>query len=105
MPLEDKFADIQGLPPESGVAMSENENVVEWHGCIVCGKLFSILAIHTPDGSLVDWIVTSLGGHRVPGKRRPLVACDTHPAEKIEAAYKRWQARMSKASDADYGDA
>ena len=85
--------------------MSENENVVETHGCIVCGKLFSILAIYTPDGRLVDWTMTSLGGHRVPGEHQPLVACDTHPAEKIEAGYKRWQARMSKATDADYGDA
>lgn len=85
--------------------MAENENVVEWHGCMVCGKPFSILVVYTPDGNLVDWVVTSLGGRRVLGEHRPLVACESHPAEKIEAAYKRWQARLSQAVDADYGDA
>ena len=45
--------------------MSENENVGELHGCIVCAKLFNILAVYTPDGRLVDCTVTSSGGHIV----------------------------------------
>ena len=36
--------------------MSENKNVVEVRGCIVCAKLFDIFA---PDGRLVDCAVTS----------------------------------------------
>jgi hypothetical protein len=44
----------------------------------------------------VDCTVTSPGGQRVPDERRPLVACDTHSAGEIEAAYKRWQSRNSK---------
>jgi len=73
--------------------MSENKNVVEMHGCIVCAKTFSVLAVYTPDGRLLDCAVTSPGGYHVPDERQPLVACDTHTAEKIENAYTRWQSR------------
>jgi hypothetical protein len=76
--------------------MSKNKNVVEVHGCIVCGRTFNILAIYTQDGRLVDCTVTSPGGHRVPDEQHPLVACDTHTAEEIKSAHKRWQAMKSK---------
>jgi hypothetical protein len=76
--------------------MSENHNVVEMHGCIVCARLFDILAVYTPKGVLVDCIVTSPGGHRVPDDRRLLVACDTHTAGEIESAHKRWQSRNNE---------
>jgi hypothetical protein len=71
--------------------MSENNNVVEIHGCIVCAKLFNILAVYTPDGKLVACTVASPGGHRVMDERRPLVACDSHTTEQIEIAYKKWK--------------
>lgn len=77
--------------------MSENKNTGEMHGCIVCGRVFNILAVYTPDGRLVDCTVTSPGGHSVPDER-PLVACDTHPAAEIETAYKRWRSRKGKES-------
>jgi hypothetical protein len=73
--------------------MPKNKTVVERHGCIVCARIFNILAVYTPDGKVVDCIVTSPGGHCVPDERRPLVACDTHTTEEIETAYKRWKAR------------
>jgi hypothetical protein len=79
--------------------MSENENVGELHGCIVCAKLFNILAVYTPDGRLVDCTVTSSGGHIVQDKRQPLVVCDTHTAGEMESAYKRWQSTKGKESD------
>jgi hypothetical protein len=78
---------------------SENKNVVEMHGCIVCARTFNVLAVYTPDGRLVDCVVTSFGGHCVPGERQPLVACDTHTAEEIETAHKRWQSRDGKELD------
>ena len=81
--------------------MSENKNVVEIHGCIVCAKLFNILAVYFPDGRLLGSTVTSPGGRIVPDERRPLVACDTHTAEKIESAYKRWQSINDKESEED----
>lgn len=75
---------------------SENRNIVEMHGCIVCAKIFNLLVVYSPDGKMVDSIVTSPGGHRVQNERQPLVACDEHPPEKIEAAYKRWQSKNGK---------
>jgi hypothetical protein len=79
--------------------LSKNDNVVEMHGCIVCGNIFNILAVYTPDGRLVDCTVTSPGGQIVPDERQPLVACNTHTAGKIEAAYKRWQSKKGAKSD------
>ena len=84
--------------------MSENKNVVEIHGCVVCAKIFNLLSVYTPDGKLVDCTVTSPGGHCVPNEGQPLIACDTHTAEDIEAAYKRWQSRNRKESDNEQED-
>jgi len=81
--------------------MSENKNVVEMHGCIVCAKIFNVLVVYTPDDRLVDCVVTSFGGHRVPDEQRPLVACDSHTADEIEAAYQRWQARNEPESNTE----
>jgi hypothetical protein len=72
----------------------ENKNSVEMHGCIVCARIFTILAVYAPDGGLVGCTVTSSSdGHCVPDERRPLVACNSHTTEEIEVAYKRWQSR------------
>jgi hypothetical protein len=79
--------------------MSKNKNVVEMHGCIVCARTFTVLAVYTPDGKLLYCKVTSSGGHCVPGERQPLVACDTHTAEEIETAYQRWLSRNSTELD------
>jgi len=84
--------------------MSDNKNAVEMHGCIVCARIYNILAIYTPDGGLVDCAVTSPGGHCVPDEQQPLVACDTHTVEEIEAAYKRWQSRKGTTSDNEQED-
>jgi hypothetical protein len=73
--------------------MTENTNDVTAHGCIVCARLFDILAVVAPDGSLVGCtVVHSPDGHIVPDRRHPLVACNTHSAAEVEAAYKRWRA-------------
>jgi hypothetical protein len=84
--------------------MSDIKNAVEIHGCIVCARVFTVLAVYTPDGRLVDCAVTSPGGHCVPNEEQVLVACDTHTAEDIEAAYKRWQSRNSKELDNEQED-
>ncbi len=74
----------------------ENRNIVEMHGCIVCARLFNILVVYSPDGKILDCAVTSPEGHLVLNEQQPLVACNIHPAEKIEAAYKRWQSKNGK---------
>jgi hypothetical protein len=84
--------------------MSENKNEVEIHGCIVCARLLNVLAVYTPDGRLVECVVTSPGGHCVPNEGQPLAACDTHTAEDIESAYKRWQSRNEKELDDEQED-
>ena len=84
--------------------MSENKNEVEIHGCIVCARLLNVLAVYTPDGRLVECAVTSPGGHCVPNEGQPLAACDTHKAEDIESAYKRWQSRNEKELDDEQED-
>jgi hypothetical protein len=71
--------------------MAENKKVTEIHGCIVCANLFNVLVVYTPEGKLLDSTVTSPGGHIIQNDQRLLVACDTHTAEEIESAYKRWQ--------------
>ena len=76
--------------------MSENIKAVEMHGCIVCARTFNVLAVYGPDGRLVDCAVTGLGGHCVSGERQPLVICDSHTAEEVETAHKRWQSRNDK---------
>ena len=84
--------------------MSDNKNVVESHGCIVCARLFSVLAVYSPDGRLVGCTVTSPGGRIVPDPRQPLVACDTHTASQIDVAYEKWQSRNSKDVDDDQAE-
>lgn len=80
---------------------SENKKAVEQHGCIVCGRTFNVLAVYSPGGRLVDCTVTSPGGRCLPGERRPLVACDTHTAEEIDAAYSRWKSRTDEEAAKD----
>jgi hypothetical protein len=84
--------------------MFENKPIVEMHGCIVCARIFNILAVYTPDGKLVDCTVTSPGGHCVPDERQPLVACDNHTAGKIETAYKKWKTRKVEELDNEKAD-
>jgi hypothetical protein len=81
--------------------MSENKNVVESHGCIVCAGMFNLLVVYSADGRLLDCSVTSPGGHCVPDKPGPLVACDGHTVDEIETAYKRWQSRQDEDPDND----
>jgi hypothetical protein len=79
--------------------MPENKNVVETHGCLVCARLFDLFVVYSPQGKLVDCAITSPEGQRVPDEKVPLVACVTHSAAEIEAAYKRWQTKNVREPD------
>ncbi len=75
---------------------------VEQHGCIVCGKTHTLKVTYTPGGRVLKCEVTSLGGRRVFDPRRPIVACDTHSAAEIEAAYaKHYPGRRDEEEDED----
>ena len=84
--------------------MTENRTVGEIHGCIVCGRIFDILAVYSPAGHLVDCTVTSPGGQIVPDQRQPLAACRIHAADEVAAAYEKWQASKSKKSEDEQED-
>ena len=81
--------------------MADNRTVGEIHGCIVCGRIFNILAVYDPGGQLVDCTVTSPGGRVVPDKRQPLVACSSHSHEVVDAAYLKWQSSKSQKPEDD----
>jgi len=84
--------------------MSENKIVDEIHGCMVCANLFTVLAVYTPDGKLLDCTVTSPGGHIVKNDQRLLVACDTHVDEEIDPARKKMAVVNSKEFDDEQSD-
>ena len=66
--------------------MSENETRGETHGCIVCGKPYQVYVVYDASGKFIDFKVMSAGAKPVKYSQRPLVACDKHSAEQIEAA-------------------
>jgi len=76
--------------------MSENNTVVEIHGCIVCARIYNILVLYSPDGRLEDRTATSPGGHCVTDEGQPLVACDTHTAGEIDTVYNNGRPGRSK---------
>lgn len=69
--------------------MSDKQSRTEPHGCIVCGKLHQLFVVYEADGRLFDFKVMSATGKKVAHPTRPLVACETHTKEEIEAAVKR----------------
>lgn len=61
----------------------------EMHGCIVCGRLYQLLAAYDANGKYIGSRVMTGGGKVVMGTTRPLVACETHTGEEIEEAAER----------------
>ena len=76
-----------------GDPLSEKTKIVEMHGCIVCGRVFNLLAVYSPEGGLLNCTLTGTGGHCLPDEKQPLVVCNTHTADQIEVAHKRWRFR------------
>lgn len=69
--------------------MNEQHTRGEMHGCIVCGRLYQLYVVYDANGKFVDCKVMSAGGKRVIDQQRPLVACEKHSQEQIEAALRR----------------
>ena len=68
--------------------MTEKQSRNETHGCIVCGKLHQLFVLYEADGKLFDFKVMSADGRKVIHER-PLVACEKHTKDEVEAAVKR----------------
>jgi len=69
--------------------MTETHTSGETHGCIVCGVLYQMYVVRDGSGNYIGSKVMSAGGRLVTHPRRPLVACDKHTAEEVQAAVKR----------------
>ena len=69
--------------------MSETKGKGEMHGCIVCGKLYQLIAVYDSNGKYIGSKVMSAGGKEVKGASRPLVACEKHTEHEIGRAIER----------------
>lgn len=72
---------------------TENRNVTEPHGCVVCGRVHNMLVVYSPSEQLVDCTVTSGLGRRVYDARKPMVVCSRHSESEVQAALARKAAR------------
>ncbi|MGE5249266.1 MAG: hypothetical protein ACM3QS_03545 [Bacteroidota bacterium] len=69
--------------------MPEKYTKGEMHGCIVCGRPYELYVVYDSQGRFIDLKVMTPGGRPVPHPTRPLVACDFHSDEQVEAAVRR----------------
>jgi len=69
--------------------MSNTETRGETHGCIVCGKPYQLYVVYDSAGKFVDFKVMSADAKAVRAANRPLVACDKHSQDQIDAAVTR----------------
>ena len=69
--------------------MDDKHTKGEMHGCIVCGSLYQLYVVSDAQGKFIDCKVMTAGGRRVRNSHRPLVACEKHAKEEIEAAVAR----------------
>lgn len=66
--------------------MSDKQTKGETHGCIICGNLYQLYVVYDVNGKFTDLKVMSVGAKSVKHPLRPLVACEKHSDEQIEAA-------------------
>jgi succinate dehydrogenase/fumarate reductase-like Fe-S protein len=69
--------------------MSETQGKGEMHGCIVCGRLYQVIAAYDSNGKYIGSKIMSAGAKEVTGMGRPLVACERHSNEEIARAVER----------------
>jgi predicted naringenin-chalcone synthase len=79
--------------------MTENKNMVEQHGCIVCGKIHTMLVVYSASGKMIDCTVTSPGGRRVLDKLQPLASCNTHSKAEVDTSLARHYPGMEEEED------
>jgi hypothetical protein len=75
--------------------MSDTHVRGEMHGCVVCGRLYELYVVYGTDGKFMDCKVMSPDAKRVPDSRRPLVACNRHTKQEIDAAMARTYGRQA----------
>lgn len=83
--------------------MNEKHTKGETHGCIVCGRLYHLYVVRDAQNNFIGCKVMSAGGRCVEHAKRPLVACETHSSEQVEAAVKRVYGKQDEEED-DWDD-
>ena len=81
--------------------MTKNKNIVEQHGCIVCGKVHTMLVVYSLSGEMIDCTVKSPGGRVVPDKLRPLASCNTHSEADVDTALAKHYPSMKQEEDSE----
>lgn len=84
--------------------MGENHTRSEMHGCIVCGALYQLYVVSDAAGKLVDFKVMRPGGRRISHELRPLhplVACNRHTDDEVNAAVERVYGAVDEDEDED----
>lgn len=76
--------------------MPETKAKGEMHGCIVCGKLYQLIAAYDSNGKYIGSKVMSAGGREVTGAGRPLVACEKHSPAEVERAVQRTYGKQNQ---------
>jgi hypothetical protein len=66
--------------------MPNTQTKGETHGCIVCGKPYQLYVVYDASGKFIDLKVMSAGAKPVKYAHRPLVACEKHSDDQVEAA-------------------
>lgn len=79
--------------------MNEKHTRGEMHGCIVCGALYQLYVVSDESGKFADLKVMSPGGRPVPHPSRPLVACEKHTEEEVQAAVRRAYGALDEDDD------
>ena len=79
--------------------MPESHAKGELHGCIVCGKLYQLYVVNDAQGKYIGCKVMTPGGRVVPDPVRPLVACERHSDQEVEAAVERVYGPQSNKED------
>ena len=79
--------------------MSETKAKGEVHGCIVCGKLYQLLAAYDSNGKYIGSKVMTAGGRAVEGYGRPLVACEKHSPDEVARAVERVYGKPKEEED------
>lgn len=73
-----------------------NVTASEQHGCIVCGRIYSLQVTYDSEGLMLSCVATSPGGRVLPVPDQPLIVCSQHSGSDVGAALAEHLARGSE---------
>lgn len=66
--------------------MPDGEILNENHGCIVCGRLYTLQVAYDAEGQMLSCVAASPEVRVLPDPDRPLVVCISHSGSQVGAA-------------------